>query len=555
MENIDTKRKSNMFKYVGNYTLYDIIGEYYPELEGNYSTAQLFNNVSPDLSIDNKFYSYHNIFQELTQRLLETVKKANRGEKTKFSQEELVEFYEELKECDTDEWLDDYDTIEEYLEYAMKNSRNHLLKDMRKKIVNAAFKYSDFSEQEENNYRSSTISLYIWAIGQQLNEKYKTVEEREDPLNEEWQEFMDLRRYLGNSENRKLYDEFIKNNKRERENKTFAKRKEIENCEQKINEIETEIRDIEEKQNLKDRCTAFRSYVVNQEIYRGLTVDEQNKLKKGETRDTVSTILGDFRAYPTPSKGTYVCEFREIEPQVILDTVADYSEGQVENQRVIAVSYGFLNYGTNISIDTRKPTQGSYYELELIGVTRKGIEGDSTYFTFTTFDNTSIKEKSEVKPEDDLVIENYYFNGLQGKLVDNKSGSEQVIVKSKRRIPEDLEQYYAQVFFSDVYMDAVDKFYSRYSGTVVKRMGKPCIVYERPVKTISEEPKDYLKAVRYANRYPIYYNGNMRTTMDSYCNSGYLKAKQKKIVEKRLSMSKGKRDTNESKKEDDEYSL
>lgn len=547
MGNTEVRRKSNMFKYVGNHTLYDIIGEYYPELGGDYSTARLFNNVSPDVSIDDKL-SYHTIFNELSEKLLETVKRSNRGEQTKFSQEKLDSLYIELQKSDTDEeYLDYLDTLEEYIEYAIQNSNNPSLTEMREKIVNAAFEFADFLPEEENHYRDLAISLYLLAIGQQLKDKYKTFEERENPQNEEWQEFIDLRKYLGNSENRKLYDEFIENNKRNKEMKTSSLLATITN-------LQRQCKEIEEKQDLTDRCVTYRAYVVNKDMYDGLSLEEKVNLKNGKTKDTVSTILGDFKAYPTPPKGTYVWEFKEIEPEIILDTVADYSEGQVENQRVIAVSYGFLNYGTDISIDTRKPTRGSSYELELIGVTRKGIEGESTYFTFTTFDNTTIKNKDEIKPNDNLVIENYYFNGREGKLMNNTSGKEQVIVKSKERIPKDLEQYYAQIFFSDIYMQAVEKFYSRYSGTVIETDGTPHIVYEEPLKVAPIKTRDYLEAIRYASKYPTIYNGNRKITMESYCTSDYLKARQAAIVEDVLKNAKKTERKLES-QEDDEFSL
>lgn len=550
MESTEVKRKMNMFKYVGNYTLYDILGEYYPELENDYSTAKLLNNISPDLAIDNKFFSYYKIFDELAKKLLEKVQKQENEEDNTIPKEQLDILYENLKKNDTSDYLDSFDTVEEYIQYAIDNPRNRDLKPLRDIIIDASLKFSDISTEEKNNYRTSVIGLYILAIGQKLKEKYPTSEERENPKNEEWQEFIDLRKFLGNPDKRNIYDEFLKGNKKNKEIKTAP----LINT---INNLQEQCREIEEQQDLNDRCVAYRSYLVNNEIFEGLTEEEKEKLKKGETKDTVSTILGDFRKYPTPNKGTYVWDFKEIEPKVILDTVADYSEDQVENQRVIAVSYGYLNFGTDISIDTRKPTQNSSYELELVGVTRKGIEGDSTYFTFTTFDNTTMKNKNEITDADDVLVQNYYFNGKQGMYYNKETGEELVLVKSNERIPKELEQYYAQIFFSDIYMQATNKFYSRYSGTVIDDEGKPHISYQKPLKVVGISSKDYLKAVKYATLYPAEYKGKTKITMEEFINSDYLKNKQAEIVEDVLKKDKKSKENIDEedksvKQEDDE---
>ena len=67
-----TNHEEDMFKYVGDYTLYDIIGEYYPELSEDYSTENLLSNINPDINISTHDESYNvkKIYTGLIDRLL-----------------------------------------------------------------------------------------------------------------------------------------------------------------------------------------------------------------------------------------------------------------------------------------------------------------------------------------------------------------------------------------------------------------------------------------------------------------------------------------------------
>lgn len=572
MENTDRNVKLNMFKYVGkNNTLYDMLGKYYPELNGDYSTASFLNNINPEY-VDERLYVQYNIYEiyeELIEKLLESIRAFNNGRQSKISETQKEELLEELKEEDSDEYLDSFDTVEEYLEFIKNNLKDTSIKKIREVAIVAALKYSSYTREERLKYRGLAIQLHVNAIKRKINEKYKNEPSDEEQKNQELEDFEIIRAILGNLENMEKYDQYLMKNM-ENKQKRMAPVLEI------IKELQKKCEDIENSQDFIDRCEEYRKSIVETQIKRTLSEKQKMQLHgekiNGKKADVMTVVLGDYRNYYIPEKDTFEWEFREFrEPQVILNTVANYSEDEVENQRVIAVSYGFLNYKTGFTKEDIKngpsrATNGSSYELELIGVTRKGIDGESTYFMFTSFDNVRLMSQTEINSHKDSVLMNYSFikkseDSLFGRLLnktsrleqgedlenpqirmyDRLTGEPQYLVKTTRRIPENLEQFYAKVFFSDLYLSATQKAYSGYAGVVVDDVGEPRITHEFPLK-IGEKSPEYISAIKYSKIFPTRHKSDPAFTLKKYIESDATKERQKRIVESTMEKDKKLKD-------------
>lgn len=552
-----TNHEEDMFKYVGDYTLYDIIGEYYPELSEDYSTENLLSNINPDINISTHDESYNvkKIYTGLIDRLLSDIEKNRNGKASNISEVEIDELYDEFKNISSfssnnlskkisdiitdyrrinvdnineDELnkiqtelqkniknkVPEFDTLEEYLKYAKTMTQNDLL---RKKVWQSVFQYGDLSNDEREYYRDIAMQIYILAIDQKVKAKYSS-EERTDPRNEEYQEYNVLS-CLFNPKNRRIYDNFLESNKLNRKNK-------IRTFDNQISSLKEQQDALREKQDIADRCYATRNFFVYNKIYDELDENTRKKLESGVIKDVLSAKLGDPQKYKTPKEGTYVCKFEEKKPEIIFDEVAEYSDDQVANQRVIGVSYGFFNYGSIISKETNSPTQISAYELELIGVTKKGVDKESTEYVFCKMSDSKVKAIDEVTPTD-VVCTNL------GK--DKKTGKELVIVKTREKLPKDESKYYAKVFFSDLYLDSIVSGYNSYAG---------CVELQNERYAISDGQNTALEitpieALKYTEKFPIVC-GNKLMYLKDYINSDERNTIQKQLVEERIAGTKEK---------------
>lgn len=568
MENTDITAKSKMFKYIGkNNTLYDILGKYYPELNGDYSTASFLNNINPEY-VDERLYGQYNIYEiynELIDKLIRVIRDFNNGQTTKISQEQYDELLKKFQEGDSEDYLDTFDTVEEYLEFIKYNLKDPSARKIREVAIVAALKYPSYTRAENLKYRGLPVQLHVNAIKRKINEKYKSEPHDENAKNRELEEFEVIRSILGNLENMEQYDQYLTRNK---ENK----QKKVATIHEIIKELQRRCEELENKQDISDRCQEYRKAIVETRIKKSLSEKQKMQLKaekaNGRQADIMSVVLGDYKTYLIPDKDTFEWEFREFkEPQVILNTLADYAEDEVENQRVIAVSYGFLNYRTGFTKEGMKngssrATNGSSYELELIGVTRKGVDGDSTYFVFTSFDNARLMSETEISQNRDSVLMNYVItrkneDSLLGRIVnrtlkteeyensenesfpiyDKLTGERMYLVKTTRRIPEELEEYYAKIFFSDIYLDAIQKAYSGYAGVVDNNYGNPRIIQEFPLQ-FGEKSPEYIRAIKYAKIFPTTYKDDPAFTLKKYIESDEIKQKQKRIVEMAIEKDK-----------------
>ena len=206
-----TNHEEDMFKYVGDYTLYDIIGEYYPELSEDYSTENLLSNINPDINISTHDESYNvkKIYTGLIDRLLSDIEKNRNGKASNISEVEIDELYDEFKNISSfssnnlskkisdiitdyrrinvdnineDELnkiqtelqkniknkVPEFDTLEEYLKYAKTMTQNDLL---RKKVWQSVFQYGDLSNDEREYYRDIAMQIYILAVDQKVKTK------------------------------------------------------------------------------------------------------------------------------------------------------------------------------------------------------------------------------------------------------------------------------------------------------------------------------------------------------------------------------------------------
>ena len=231
----------------------------------------------------------------------------------------------------------------------------------------------------------------------------------------------------------------------------------------------------------------------------------------------VNTILGDYEEMPTPPQGTYEWKFDIKEPELVCDLVTNYSENGIENQRVIAVSYGEMTYNTDFTRRTNTPTYtGS--GLELVGITKIGNDGIKNYFVFTRFPN-----KTKIKNSEEFGVDT---SNNAVKLFDSDTG-EDLFVLHDARIPESQKELYANAFFDDGYLSTIENNYGRYAGYVIQNG-------DNPIVTSDERDK---KAIRYGTRYRGKC-GNDRFSIGELCRSKSLKETQEKIVNSLLKQTK-----------------
>ena len=245
-----------------------------------------------------------------------------------------------------------------------------------------------------------------------------------------------------------------------------------------------------------------------------------------------------------PKKEENSWSFVSLEkPELLCDLQADYSQDGVENQRVVAFRYGRFKYtkteegagGFNIDTTNMMP--------ELVGISRIGKDGTKTYFVLMPpIDRIvyrSIKDKT-VDPGDKLiefsVTQDVPVKTPSGRtriekqtvptnVVDGKTGKRLNIFRNKD-IPEELEEFFAKVYFSDEYLSSVIKHNARYLGSVEQTKDGPVI---HP----TDEHKFDLAAAHYAEHFPGIVDRRMVKDFGAFCSSSELEIKQYNLINER----------------------
>ena len=501
METQFMRKKRDMFDYVGKgNTLYDILGEFVPELNEDYSTANLINKSIEVVKINAKIPTielYQNIFDRISIAIVESIDATNNGEKAFFSEEQQNNLLTEIAELPVNQNINSKRTLRTYITDTRNNLNLPSTKPIRDLIITHGIDLID--ETTQNYIRHILLSqVYIGSkIDSEIKAKY-TIEEREDPRNEEWLEYKDLSYVFSNQNRTNRYNQYIKEYQYGIDQLT-----EIYNS--RINEY-----------TLRHRIVAKREESASQILLKSLSdTDKEIANKNG----IINTILGEYSdEIPTPPQGTYEWKFdQKNEPEIVCDLETSYSEGGIENQRVIAISYGEITYNTNFSRKTNKPTYTSS-GLELVGVTKIGNDGVKNYFVFTRFDN-----KTKIRNAQDYGVDT---SNNSVKFFDTNTGDELFILHDDR-IPEHQKEFYANAFFDDSYLSSIVDKYGRYAGYVYQDINTPIIMANEYDK----------KAVKYASKYRGKC-GNDKFAIGELCKSKYLKDLQEGIVNSLLKQTK-----------------
>ncbi len=314
-----------------------------------------------------------------------------------------------------------------------------------------------------------------------------------------------------------------------------------------------------EKEAESVRCGAKRDKVIVSELVRPMSASDK---RKANINGLESVIFGTPPKQKPAREGTFSWQLRERkEPLVILDTFAEYSKGGVENQRVVAVSYGKFGYGTMFNSDGR-PTIASE-ALDLVGVTRLGKDGVHTYFVLVPFADIKFKTADEFVPgmDDERILK---VNGKRATIMDSatadrlsnlekigigkhsphyrsvaKSGMLHMIYTEK--IPEDQVDFFAKVAFSDRLLStAVDDNY-RFLGAV-HETDKGLIMDSNYVRNAYD-----VEAAKYALEHRGYVGQKRYITFDAFCKSTELMSKHLGLVR---DITNGTYEFNKNKRDD-----
>lgn len=457
--------KSEMFEYIGKgNTLYNKIEEFFPSLEGDFSTASLLNHLKEQpatvVMLDTDFV-YGENFNLISDYLVNAVRRCDAGIFDDITPQQEYDLLLELKSFDGDSYRkDSFKSVEEYVDYAKYRIDNPNTKKIQEIIIN--FGINILPQKDKDFIRSILLEkAYMPKINNFLKAKYaleqknsdqgkvsqETLRKRAFEKTPELQEIENAYIVLKNSNSRGIYDSFLKD---------YMEKKQ----------------EVDKRLVLFQKCTAKREIVVTDEIKSTMGVREQNAATLN--RNLLYPILGK-PGNRNPKRGDYEWEFKEYEqPKVILNCEANYSENGIENQKVIAVKHGRMNF---------KSLGRAAVSEELIGITRIGEDKERTYFV--------------VVP----------------------TGTLDQISKQ--------EDFYSKIFTSDYYLEQVERDYNRFAGTVIQKQGKPKIVKEA-INIMSLDERD---ALSYAQKYNGLYKSRPTTLEDMCYPHARIPQKHKAVVD------------------------
>ena len=292
------------------------------------------------------------------------------------------------------------------------------------------------------------------------------------------------------------------------------------------------------------RCGTKRDKVIETELSKTMSAADR---RKANINGIESVLYGT----PQTPRGTKDVNFtwairERREPRVILDAIAEYSKGGVENQRVVAVSYGKFAYGTMFN-SQGLPTISSE-ALDLVGVTRLGKDGVHTYFVLASISDVTFKTSDQMIPGiDDVNERKLKINGrktmlIDSKVVDRLDGLEKIGIgrnsphyRSVRnsgllhmiytdKIPEDQVDFYAKVAFSDRFLQSAEQENYIFAGGVMQTEKGLAIdaSYARNAYDI--------EAAKYALEHEGMVGLRRFVNLDAYCKSTELMSKHLGLV-------------------------
>lgn len=516
----------DMYEFIDdgvNKSFYTILGEYIPEVNKNFSTANLINSI-PNLRVHSgnaRAYKerYKSDVLDLIKVLNSKAESAELFENStnqRLSEEETATILEELNEAARMATQDGekhqvFETIPEALEFATKTIDDSNMKPLRDAIVINAIQY----DEPEHSYVSRLTLLKTIFIPQAIA-KFNSIphEDKKNGKVEDWDKIGYIRRVFSKPDGLREYDEYYRNaNAR----------------------IKVAMENAIKRERTSIICEQKRYAYANAEIAESLPTGIYETSKSVPA----ATLLFD-KLKRNPEKHESSWSFESFQkPEVICDMEANYSEAGIENQRVIAIRYGKFKYQKPKELGVFNIDE-SYDMPELVGITRLGKDGLKNYFVLMP-----PLSKLVFRPKDDPTVEAdelpYSFKATEKSEIPTRSGKNAVVYQEKpveivdkngvkyntfllKGIPDRLKDYYAKVYFSDEYLSQVISNNARYLGNVEETDDGIRI---RP----SDIGKEDLAAAHYAIKYPGIVDGRKVRSLEQYCNSTELEMKQFTMIQ------------------------
>lgn len=536
MENFQQRDMYDFIDDGVNKSIYTILNEYHPFLKNDFSLANLVNHM-PDVEYINSskdVYSknYQGIVSNFSKLLLEKTKTGklfeDKGEDA--SKEELNRIFEELKaSCEGISDCKFFSTIREYVEYAQKTIEDPETKPLRDAVVKNAVVF--LSPEDEYKHRERLIGMIYFA---QAENRVKSMSpmRREKGQFPEWDRMTVIKKILSKKNGLREYDEFYDEASREIKKAALAAM---------------------QKARISTTCKMKRAMGVRKALKP--TKDRYSKSEESRTEE----LFEKLKRMPKKEENSWTFESLK-KPELLCDLQADYSEEGLENQRVVAFRYGRFKYGKSQSAEGGFNIDNTDIMPELVGISRIGRDGTKTYFVLMPpIDRIKYRLASDktVDPGDRLlkftITQDVEVPTTSGRkkvqretvptdVVDGKTGKKVNVFRNKE-IPEELEEFFAKVYFSDEYLSSVIENNARYLGSVVDGEDGPVIV------TADEEKLD-LAAAHYAVYFPGKVDRLTVRNFESYCSSTELDIRQFNLISEREKKLRTKQKPVRPKKDD-----
>ena len=511
--------QQDMYDFVDdgvNKSIYTIFNQYHPFLKRDFSLASLVNHI-PDIEFTNSgeifIRDYQGIVDSFAKLLLEKTSTKTGNPDTRLSGDELNRIFDELKaasEKNTD--CKFFSTIREYIEYAQKNIAAPETKELRDAIVKNSVEF--LSPEQIYKDRERLMSLIY--LSQAENRVKALYPKRREPGEiPEWDRLQAIKKILTRSNGLMEYEEFYDEASKEIRKAALAAM---------------------EKARVATTCRIKRATFAIREI-------DPSKVKYPRSNNQKMQDLFE-KIKRMPKKEDNSWSFDPLEqPELLCDLQANYSENGIENQRVVAFRYGRFKYGKTQNEQGGFNIDNTEIMPELVGISRIGKDGTKTYFVLMPpIDRIKYRPVNDktVDPGDRLLqftvtqdVEVPTPSGgtkiqkqaMATNVVDAKTGKKVNIFRNKE-IPEELEEYFAKVYFSDEYLSSAIENNARYLGSVEQGENGPVIIP-------TDEGKLDLAAAHYAAHFPGRVGKIMVKDFDSYCRSTELEIRQYNLVNAR----------------------
>ena len=511
--------QQDMYEFVDDgvrKSIYTILNESHPFLKRDFSLESLINHI-PDIEFVNSgkiFIEDYKIRVVKFSELLLKKTSAEKGEEESLvSGDEVNRIFEELKEAAEEiPEAKSFTTIKELVEHAQKNMDDPKTRGLRDAIVKNAVVF--LTPEEKYEHKERVLSLFY--ISQAENRiKAQNPKRREPGQIPEWDRIQAIKRIISKKDSLKRYDEFY-------DRVTLAIR-------------EAALKAME-KARVETTCEMKRS-----EYVKAALVPTMKCASKDEDAQT-EALFEKLKRQPKKEENSWSCQLLE-KPELLCDLQAEYSENGIENQRVVAFRYGRFQYTKTQDIAGVFSIDNTEVMPELVGISRIGKDRTKTYFVLMPpIDRIvyrSVDDKT-VEPGDRRInftatknVEVPTFFGktkverqtVPTNVVDGKTGKRLNVFRNKE-IPEELEEFFAKVYFSDEYLSSIIKHNASYLGSV--EQGK-----DGPVIHPTDELKLDLAAAHYAAHFPGRVGKVMVKDLPSFCSSSELEIRQYNLINER----------------------